>query len=496
MATFKYKPHRLKYINNIDTLECKHYQYLQDFKNRRDKKEQIKKKIELYTNQLNNTGKTNVDGALKVKLKNDINRLQKEYDDINNYVDELEYFSKTYNTIFDYYDIIDKYNDKNNNDNDKNNNDNTNIKNDDMVSDDKISYSIDDDKLSFSIDEDSITSELYKKTIKIDTEEDDKLEKLNKLSQNKRKVKKTAKKRLRNNETATNNKSIIDYFINTDVKNLENIVDNKTTNDDRNDEIKIEPIENIKKNESENYMNRASLLTEYLDLLDFSRADNKIRISNIKSCPKCKKDKIIIYSDGIYVCTKCGDIEQILVNSDLSNYKDCLQEKPAYPYKRLNHFCEWLSQFQAKESTDIPDSIYEKIYDELKKNSITKNNKITPKKMKEILKKLRLHQYYEHIPHIISRITGKPPPTISRETEEKLKIMFRDIQAPFAKHCPPERINFLSYSYVLHKFCQLLELDEFIKCFPLLKSREKLRLQDRLWKDICKELKWQFYPSI
>ena len=489
MATFKYKPHRLKYINNIDTLECKHYQYLQDFKNRRDKKEQIKKKIELYTNQLNNTGKTNVDGALKVKLKNDINKLQKEYDDINNYVDELEYFSKTHNTIFDYYDIIDKYNDKNNNNNDKNN---------DVVFDDKISYYIDDDKLSFSIDEDSITSEMYKKTIKVNTEDDDKLEKLNKLSQNKRKVKKTAKKRLRNNETATNNKSIIDYFMSTDVKNLENIVDNKTntTNITNNDEIKIEPIENIKKYESENNMNRASLLTEYLDLLDFSRADNKIRISNIKSCPKCKKDKIIIYSDGIYVCTKCGDIEQILVNSDLSNYKDCLQEKPAYPYKRLNHFCEWLSQFQAKESTDIPDTIYEKIYDELKKNSITKNNKITPKKMKEILKKLRLHQYYEHIPHIISRITGKPPPTISRETEEKLKIMFRDIQAPFAKHCPPERINFLSYSYVLHKFCQLLELDEFIKCFPLLKSREKLRLQDRLWKDICKELKWQFYPSI
>lgn len=492
MATFKYKPHRLKYINNIDTLECKHYQYLQDFKNRRDKKEQIKKKIELYTNQLNNTGKTNVDGALKVKLKNDINKLQKEYDDINNYVDELEYFSKTHNTIFDYYDIIDKYNDKNNNNNDKNNN---------VICDDKISFSIDDDKLSFSIDEDSITSEMYKKTIKVNTEDDDKLEKLNKLSQNKRKVKKTAKKRLRNNETATNNKSIIDYFINTDVKNLENIVDNKTntmniTNNDHNDEIKIEPIEYIKKYESENNMNRASLLTEYLDLLDFSRADNKIRISNIKNCPKCKKDKIIIYSDGIYVCTKCGDIEQILVNSDLSNYKDCLQEKPAYPYKRLNHFCEWLSQFQAKESTDIPDTIYEKIYDELKKNSITKNNKITPKKMKEILKKLRLHQYYEHIPHIISRITGKPPPTISRETEEKLKIMFRDIQAPFAKHCPPERINFLSYSYVLHKFCQLLELDEFIKCFPLLKSREKLRLQDRLWKDICKELKWQFYPSI
>ena len=90
--------------------------------------------------------------------------------------------------------------------------------------------------------------------------------------------------------------------------------------------------------------------------------------------------------------------------------------------------------------------------------------------MKEILKKLRLHQYYEHIPHIISRITGNSPPTISRETEEKLKIMFRDIQAPFAKHCPPERINFLSYSYVLHKFCQLLRTGRVHKMFSIIKK--------------------------
>ena len=74
--------------------------------------------------------------------------------------------------------------------------------------------------------------------------------------------------------------------------------------------------------------------------------------------------------------------------------------------------------------------------------------------------------------------------------------MFRQIQTPFEIHCPKTRINFLSYSYVLHKFCQLLELDEFIICFPLLKSRDKLRQQDKTWQNICMELRWQFIPSI
>lgn len=74
--------------------------------------------------------------------------------------------------------------------------------------------------------------------------------------------------------------------------------------------------------------------------------------------------------------------------------------------------------------------------------------------------------------------------------------MFDKIQEPFEKHCPKERINFLSYSYVLHKFFQLLGFDEYVKCFPLLKSRQKLRIQDETWKKICYDCGWEYYPSV
>lgn len=116
--------------------------------------------------------------------------------------------------------------------------------------------------------------------------------------------------------------------------------------------------------------------------------------------------------------------------------------------------------------------------------------------MKKILKKLKMTQYYEHATYIISKLSGIPPPTISRETEEKIRLMFRLIQVPFEKHCPKDRTNFLSYAYVLHKFFQLLQLDEFTKYFPLLKSREKLKNQDKIWKKICDDLSWDYYPSI
>ncbi len=151
---------------------------------------------------------------------------------------------------------------------------------------------------------------------------------------------------------------------------------------------------------------------------------------------------------------------------------------------------------QAKESTDIPTDVYDQILNEIKKNRIKNFKELTIQKMKQILKKLRLQHYYEHIPFILSKITGNPPPTISRDTEEKIKNMFKEMQKPFTVHCPKNRTNFLSYSYVLRKLFQLLELDDLAEYCSLLKNRNKLREQDKLWEKICFDLKWQFHPSI
>jgi hypothetical protein len=155
-----------------------------------------------------------------------------------------------------------------------------------------------------------------------------------------------------------------------------------------------------------------------------------------------------------------------------------------------------LSQFQAKESTEINKITIDKIKHEISKLRITDYNLLTNQQLKGILKYLKLNDHYEHIPYIKSRLTNKTAPTISREEEDQLLKMFDLIQEPFKKHCPKNRINFLSYSYVLHKFCELRELDEFINCFPLLKSRTKLRVQDEIWKKICNELKWEYIPSV
>ena len=245
------------------------------------------------------------------------------------------------------------------------------------------------------------------------------------------------------------------------------------------------------------YQSKAKMYESYL----FKTQENTEKLNqendvNIEICPLCNVERILYMAEGKMICPNCGDEIFILIDSDKPSYKEPPREVSYFAYKRINHFNEWLAQFQAKESTDIPQDVYDQILLELKKERITDMKLLSPVKLREILKKLKKNKYYEHVPHIINRLNGEPPPTITRETEEELRRMFKEIQIPFHKFCPKTRKNFLSYSYVLHKFVELLELDEFIPCFMLLKSREKLHQQDQIWKQICEYLKWQFIPSV
>ena len=241
---------------------------------------------------------------------------------------------------------------------------------------------------------------------------------------------------------------------------------------------------------------KKNFLDDYLQNIDENYV-NKIKIDvKINKCELCDHEMTLYPSEGYQICGECGNQEFILIESDKPSFKDPPLEVCYFSYKRINHFNEWLAQFQAKESTEIPDEVYEKIIAEIKKERITNLEKIDTKKIRQYLKKIKLNKYYDHAAHILYQINGIPPPSMSKELEEKLRLMFKEIQGPFLEVCPKSRKNFLNYSYVLHKFVELLSLDEYKVYFPLLKDREKLHQTDMIWKNICNKLGWQFYKSI
>lgn len=245
-------------------------------------------------------------------------------------------------------------------------------------------------------------------------------------------------------------------------------------------------------------LRRDKLLEEYLQKVDpaHARTSHEIEFESFGNCPNCETEMTFSANEAIFTCTTCGFQDFVLIDSDKPSYKDPPREVSYYAYKRINHFNEWLAQFQAKETTEIPQEVYDAILVELKKERIMDFRTLKGSKVKEILKKLKFNKYYEHIPHIINRLNGQTAPVMSREVEEKLRYMFKEIQPSFQAHCPKGRSNFLSYSYVLYKFCELLELDEYLPCFPLLKNRDKLYVQDKIWQKICADLSWEFIKSI
>lgn len=241
---------------------------------------------------------------------------------------------------------------------------------------------------------------------------------------------------------------------------------------------------------------RGALLDKYMYVVDSDYITKPCDIET-PTCSHCKSTKIIIMSnDGYTYCSECNCMEKMIIDHDKPSYKDPPKEITYFSYKRINHLTEWLNQIQGKETTEIPDEIYDKILFEVKKQRIENMADLTCEKMKTILKQLKIHKYYEHIPHIINRLNGKQMPNFTPELEEKLRTMFKHIQTPFLKHSPKNRKNFLSYSYVIHKSLQLLEKDEYLSYFPLLRSREKLAVQDSIWKKICGDVGWQYIPSL
>jgi len=263
----------------------------------------------------------------------------------------------------------------------------------------------------------------------------------------------------------------------------------------------IEQIDGIEGKLNEiNYL-KNNITDDYMKILDPSYVSRRNLNSEDSLCDDCKI--VLDVSNGFASCRKCGATKQCLQQATELSYKEQqeMDYRPQFTYQKETHLDEWLRRFTAKEHKNIPQEVLDKVIMEAHKERIKDLKNLTEDKVKKYLKKLELNDYYDNVISIINRINNRPPFILTQEIETKIKTMFQQIQAPFEKYKTSKRKNMISYSYILHQFFQILDLSEFSKYFSLLKSADKLRQNDEIFKKIIEEMartdpktNWRFFP--
>ena len=215
------------------------------------------------------------------------------------------------------------------------------------------------------------------------------------------------------------------------------------------------------------------------------------------TCLVCNQGELIPQEEeGILICNniECGKFLLHIVDNQKPVNKEMPNEVSYTAYIRLNHFKEILSQFQAKETTKIPDEVIDAIRKRIQKER-RNISEINYKEMRNILSILGYNKYFEHIQYINSML-GIQPPVMDDELIETLCILFIEIQQPWALFCPITRTNFFNYTYILCQLCILLDQRQYLPYIPMMKDRIKQLEQDMIWKKVCDYLDWEYFPTV
>jgi hypothetical protein len=235
-----------------------------------------------------------------------------------------------------------------------------------------------------------------------------------------------------------------------------------------------------------------------------SIAQQVIREHGVCSRPECRGElQFDFRHENIMYCETCGSSEFMLAEEDVGTFNEpVVKPQAAFTYKKKNHFRDWLARSQGKEGTNIPDVVYDALLNELRKLRVKNSKEVTRELLIDLLRKLKMPKYYKNIAQIHYHITGKRPPQFSQLQESTLMQMFLELEPVYEQVKRPGRGNFFSYSYCIHKFCEIqyeLTADESWqekkKHFSLLRGNSKLYETDQMWKDCCKIIKWPFSKS-
>lgn len=149
----------------------------------------------------------------------------------------------------------------------------------------------------------------------------------------------------KSNQSVKKKSNVLDFF------NTPNEKDSNQNNDENNDDennddtIKEMNYTNTKISDfvtTTSNFKRTHILNDYLKKVDDEYNCDIIMDNNVFKCPDCdNQEMVLLASEGIQICKKCGLQQSVLIESDKPSFKDPPPEICYFSYKRINHLNEF-----------------------------------------------------------------------------------------------------------------------------------------------------------
>jgi hypothetical protein len=244
----------------------------------------------------------------------------------------------------------------------------------------------------------------------------------------------------------------------------------------------------------ESYVNIAK---KYIDLDIEINKKNKDII-----CLICKNPNLDIIDNSIYICSECGNQQDVLINK--SSYKDLdrINISVKYMYDRKIHFRDCINQYQGKQNCKIDKKVIEDLKDQLKKHNLLvdsdndeiKFSNITKEHIYIFLKELNYSKHYENVNLIHNLITYKKLDNISHLEEKLLHDFDQLIDVYYTKFKHTKRKSFISTQYILYQLLVSYHHPCKKEEFAILKTLDRKSFHDEICKVCFEELGWNHTP--
>lgn len=198
--------------------------------------------------------------------------------------------------------------------------------------------------------------------------------------------------------------------------------------------------------------------------------------------------------ESTLICRNCGLIKELygtVFEDEQFYYQEGNRTKHG-TYDPSKHCRFWVERIQARETTEIPETVIEAVRKCISRDKVKNKHHINCTQIRKYLRQSHNSKYNEHVPLIRKLITGISPPQLTDYEMQLIHIYFDKVIHIFDEIKPPKKTNCPYHPYFIYKIIEQLINDKtdrirklkILSCIHL-QSRETLICNDSIWSPIC-----------